>query len=114
VKVEQAYTKLDDSHYQRRRIEDVSRAINGQIEFGDPKSGPINVSGFWVDITTPSTPNTSFTVNHNLGRIPTGMIVFAVDKAGAVINVVNKSIWTTKQAFFECNDPSVSLQGFVT
>jgi hypothetical protein len=47
-----------------------AKTINGNIEFGSPVGGPININGKWVTSTTPVTPNTDFVVTHNLGRIP--------------------------------------------
>jgi hypothetical protein len=127
MKVEQSYSMLD-KQYQRRRFENISRVVNGGLDFGTPPPvspttvvptvnngiGPGNISGFWVNVTTPATANTTFTVTHNLGRIPNGILVFSVDQPGAVIQSVNKSSWTTKMAQFACNVASVSLLGFVT
>lgn len=96
---------------QKRHL-DIARAINGGLEFGSPSIGLKNVLGFWVDISTPSSPDTEFTVNHNLQYIPTGILIFAVDKA-AIIYVSRKPSWTITQAFFKANLASVSLQAFV-
>lgn len=115
-----------DAHYShdaspqvlKKRFEDTSRAINGGLEFGGPQqagpkgNGLKNIQGFWVDVTTPGVADTEFTVDHNLGYIPTGIIVFAVDKA-TVIYASRKNQWTAKQAFFKANLATVSLQGFV-
>lgn len=117
MKIGQSNTLWEDPRYQRRRVEDISRAVNGALDFGDPKSGvysPGNMSGTWVNITTPATANTTFIVHHNLGRIPQGMLVFSVDQPGAVIHSVNKAQWTKQTAQFQCNVGSVSLQGFVS
>jgi hypothetical protein len=95
---------------QKRHI-DIARAINGGLEFGSPIGGLKNVLGFWVDIVTPGA-DVEFTVNHNLQYIPTGIIVFSVDKA-AVIYASRKSQWTTTQAFYKANLASVSLTAFV-
>jgi len=114
-----------DSHFSKgagpevlkKRLEDTSRAINGGLEFGAPgqtgpgRNGLKNVLGFWVDVTTPGA-DVEFTVNHNLQYVPTGIIVFAVDKA-AVIYASRKNQWTVTQAFFKANLATVSLQGFV-
>lgn len=116
MKIGQSNTLWEDPRYQRRRVEDISRAVNGALDFGNPATGlysPGNMSGTWVNITTPAA-NTTFTVHHNLGRIPQGMLVFSVDQPGAVIHSVNKSSWTKTTAQFQCNVGSVSLQGFVS
>lgn len=130
MKIGQSNT-LDDKHYQKRRIEDIARAVNGGLEFGAPlpatakgtpntgatgvvnKDPNSNMSGHWVNTVTPGAGQT-FTVTHNLGRVPTGMLVFAVDQPGAVIHAVNKASWTKTTAYFQSNVGGVSLQGFVS
>lgn len=112
MKVEQTYT-LNDAQYLRRRIENTGRVVNGLLEFGNPANGNINMSGFWVSVNT-GAANTPFTVTHNLGRIPVGMLVFSVDQPNAVIQSVSVSSWTTVTAQFQCNVASVNLVGFVT
>jgi hypothetical protein len=54
--------------------------INGNITFGD---GTIidNINGTWFNITAPVAPNTDFTLNHNLNRIPAGYLVMEKDRA---------------------------------
>lgn len=119
----QFYIKKDASQdVVQKRFHDVSRAINGGIEFGAPPhvppvlgeepNGLKNMQGFWVDITTPGAPDTEFTVDHNLQYVPTGILVFSVDKA-AVIYASRKNQWTATQAFFKANLATVSLQAFV-
>jgi hypothetical protein len=125
----------DEKNYQRRRTEDISRAVNGGLEFGQPpdydtsaqslvgintnllpavNNDPnVNMNGYWVNTVTPAVGQ-SFMVTHNLGRIPTGMIVFSVDQPGAVIHSVNKSSWSKTTAQFASNMAGVSLQGFVS
>lgn len=112
MKVGQANT-LDEKNYQRRRVEDISRAVNGGLDFGNPATGPSNINGTWVNIVTPAAGQT-FAVQHNLGRIPNGMLVFSVDQPGAVIHAVNKSQWTKTVAYFQSNVANVSLTGFVS
>lgn len=46
----------------------VVKAINGNIEFGSPTAGPVNINGVWATVVTPVAVNTDFTVTHNLGR----------------------------------------------
>lgn len=112
MKIESFIVKNPPPQKLQKRMLDVSRAINGRIEFGSPSNGPVNIQGFWEDTITPGVADTEFTVNHNLGYIPTGMLVVAVDKA-AIIYTSRKNQWTTTQAFFKCNQATVNLQGFV-
>jgi hypothetical protein len=107
----QQHLASSNAVYVKRRIEDVARAINGQIEFGNPTSGPVNISGTWVKTQTPGA-NVEFTVKHNLGRMPNGMLVASLDQA-AMIYASRLASWTTTQAFFKCSVASVNLVGFV-
>lgn len=59
----------------------IVRAINGNIEFGNPTSGPANIRGNWITVTTPGVANTDFTVTHNLGRPAVGYIVMTKNAA---------------------------------
>ena len=60
--------------------QDFSRAFNGNIGFGDGTNLD-NISGSWINVTAPAVANTDFTVNHNLGRIPSGYWVMQKDRA---------------------------------
>jgi hypothetical protein len=65
----------------KRQHEEIARALNGRIGFGDGTDSE-NIEGTWVSVTTPGTPNTDFTVTHGLGRLPAGYLVMV--KAAAV------------------------------
>lgn len=54
--------------------------LNGHIGFGDGTNRD-NIDGNWINVTTPVAPNTDFTVNHNLQRIPVGYIPMEKDRA---------------------------------
>jgi hypothetical protein len=69
----------------------LAQAFNGQISFGDGTNVD-NINGAWVNTTTPVAPNTDFTVNHNLNRLPVGYLVMAKDRA---VDVYTGSIAAT-------------------
>jgi len=54
--------------------------INGQIGFGDGTNLD-NINGSWINVVAPVAPNTDFTVNHNLGRLPVGYWIMEKDRA---------------------------------
>jgi len=54
--------------------------INGQIGFGDGTNLD-NINGSWINVVAPVAPNTDFTVNHNLQRLPVGYWVMQKDRA---------------------------------
>jgi hypothetical protein len=60
-------------------------AVNGNISFGNPTSGAVNISGAWVSFTV-ATANVDQTLTHNLGRIPAGYIVMSKSEACDVYN----------------------------
>lgn len=65
----------------QRVYQQAARVINGNLEVGSPTAVFIssqapnngNVFGNWVSVLTPATPNTDFTVIHNIGRPPIKM-----------------------------------------
>jgi hypothetical protein len=64
----------------RKIYQNLTTVINGNIGFGDG-TNPDNVSGNWINVTTPVAPNTDFTVNHNLSRLPVGYWIMQKDRA---------------------------------
>ncbi len=63
----------------------LARVINGNIEFGNPTSGPANINGVWITTTTPAAANADFTVTHNLGRPAVGYILMqSINNAGDI------------------------------
>ncbi len=66
--------------------------INGNLGFGDGTS-PDNLSGSWINVVAPAAPNTDFTVNHNLNRLPVGYLTMQKDRA---TDVYTGSIVSTK------------------
>jgi hypothetical protein len=111
MKIDAQIVKNPTQRVVQKRFQDVSRAINGKIWIGSPSDGPVNQQGAWYDGETPSSPDTEFTFNHNLGYIPTGVHVISVDQA-AIVYASRKSEWTTTQMFLKCNLASVNLQAF--
>src|SRR6266404_8746556 len=56
------------------------QVLNGNIGFGDGTI-PDNINGSWINVVAPVAPNTDFTVNHNLGRLPVGYWIMQKDRA---------------------------------
>jgi hypothetical protein len=54
----------------KQQWQEHAKVINGNLEFGSPTAGPVNINGVWATVTTPVTPNTDFVITHNLGRVP--------------------------------------------
>ena len=94
----------------RRQHEEIARALNGRIGFGDGTDSE-NIEGTWVSVTTPGTPNTDFTVTHGLGRLPVGYLVMS--KAAAV-DVFDGSVAATiSQITLKATVGSVAIKLFI-
>lgn len=83
-------------------VRDLLRAVSNNLTFVDnflaKLVGPI---------TTPAGADTEFTVDHNLGIVPT-RYVWNVDK-GVVIYDSRRNLWTTSQMFLKCSGTSAVL-----
>lgn len=94
----------------KRQHEEVARALNGRIGFGDGADSE-NIEGTWISVTTPGAPNTDFTVTHGLDRLPTGYLVMS--KAAAV-DVFDGSIAATiSQITLKATVGSVAIKLFI-
>ena len=74
--------------HDKQRWVDLERVVNGQLDFGRIGEAG-NIRGSWITAHTPVTPDTDFTVTHNLGAIPVGIDV--KQKSGAC-DVYNGSV----------------------
>ena len=89
-------------------LEDMAKRVSGHLSIGDgtiySRSG--NLDGQWVELTTPTTPDTEITVYHSLGRVPIGYLVLAQNKAGSLYTSQYAS-WSTSATAFKCNVATV-------
>src|SRR6267378_3312376 len=74
--------------------QNLTLVINGSLGFGDGTNSD-NISGSWINVVAPVAPNTDFTVNHNLNRLPVGYWVMQKDRA---CDVYTGSVAATKTA----------------
>ncbi len=89
----------------------VQQALNGRLSFGDGTDAD-NIKGLWVSGTSHATPDTEFTVTHNLGQIPVGFLdVGYKDKAGVFYR--GGTTWTTSEIYLKCNVASVAYRIFL-
>jgi len=75
----------------RRQHEEIARALNGRIGFGDG-TDPDNIEGTWISVTTPGVANTDFTVTHGLDRLPAGYLVMS---KAATVDIFDGSVAAT-------------------
>ncbi|CAB4164980.1 hypothetical protein UFOVP1537_41 [uncultured Caudovirales phage] len=82
-------------------VKDILQVINGKIDLAD------NVFCCIVTATAHATPNTEFSVTHNLQRIPTIYIV-NIDRSGIVYDS-SRSTWTAQTIKLKCSVASAVL-----
>lgn len=94
----------------RKLWEQLARVINYHIGFGDGVNAD-NVDGVWVTAVTPGTPNTNFTVTHNLGRVPVGYI--PMSKTAATDIYTGSVAATTTQLTLKATIAGVTVNLFI-
>ena len=76
--------------------------LNGGISFSD------NADVSMIFFTSSATPDATNTVAHTLGKVPTGYIVYGLDKAAIVYTGVGT--WSKTQIFLKVNVASVAVK----
>lgn len=105
--------KMVDEGYLRDLVLRLRSVIdNGRMGFGDLGSEPDNIFGKFILFNTPATPDTDIILDHNLGTLPMGFLVFGMVGGGGVIyNGV--TAWTTTQISLRCNLPNILVKVFI-
>lgn len=94
----------------RQAWQQLATVVNKNISFGDGIDAD-NISGSWVATTTPVAPNTDFTIDHNLGRVPVGYWPMSKDKA---VDIYTGSISaTTTQITLRATVASATVNLFI-
>jgi hypothetical protein len=115
------FQKLEDNFFGLGRTYNLTKAINGGIDFGESTqvaSGPGsaysgNINGQWVNVQAPGTANTEFSVPHNLNRIPSHYH-YIVDSAAKVYQLPNTgTAWTTDTVYLKCDTASANIRLFL-
>ena len=86
----------------------VTNKINGRITFGDGSQSSLagNLYGQYREFTTPGTPDTTFQVDHALGKNVVGRIVVRQDAAAHLYDA-NLGGWGDDAVYFRCDTASV-------
>lgn len=99
----------------------VAKSVNGGLDFGSSiqtAQGPGsaytgNMNGQWINVTAPSTPNTTFSVAHNLNRIPSHYI-WTADRAAHLSGLPGTyGTWTATTAYFQSDTASAVYRIFL-
>lgn len=100
----------DFSTMVQKNWRNLTGVINGNIGYGDGTNSD-NINGTWITVTSPSTPNTDFVVDHNLERLPVG---YHVMMKSASCDVYTGSVAATStQLTLRATVGSVKLNLFV-
>lgn len=62
----------------------------------------------FVEVTTPGTPDTEFSIEHGLGFIPVGFLVVGQDKAATTYKGV--TAWDSEKIYLKTNVATVALR----
>ena len=92
---------------------ELARVFNGHVSFGnntEAKDPSQNIDGVWLNFVTP-TPDTDFTVDHNLGRLPVGYIVMT--KTAPVDIYTGSMLATATQLTLRATNNAVAVALFV-
>ncbi len=96
----------------RKLYEQLARVINGGISFGDGVNElPDNIDGAWDNVADTGAANTNFTVVHNLGRIPNGVLAVQQNKAG--VYYLGSVSATTTDITLKCSVANVAVRLFI-
>lgn len=98
------YRKLDDDilRYLNEEAEMLDVVLNGGIGLFD------NLDSVGVEFTSSATPDAENTVAHTLGKVPTGYIVYSLDKGAVVYN--GTTAWTATNIYLKVNTASVAVK----
>jgi hypothetical protein len=94
-------------------VQNHARILSGNISYGTSNVDPAkNIQG-WdsQNVTTPATPNTTFTVNHGLGYTPTRFQVVYNNSAGIVYD--SGTSWNIGTISLKCSTGSATIRLFI-
>jgi hypothetical protein len=100
----------ESKHSERIVNEQLYKVLKGNTSFGDGTNTD-NISGGWYTVVTPVTPDTQFSITHNLNIVPSGYIVMSRNKAAIVYD--SGTAWTATQIFLKCNVASTTIKIFI-
>lgn len=108
---------LDHTFWRTQRSFNTLQATNasdyGQSTDTDLTTYQGNAYGQWRNVTTPAGANTEFSINHDLGRVPSDYH-YILEKNGVVYQLPDTGTpWTTTQIFVKCSVASSKLRIFI-
>lgn len=90
------------------QMELITQTINGglRLKAGEALGRAGNFKAQLVEFTTPSSPDTQFSVPHSLGSAPEGLFVVLQDKAGSIYTA-NFGGWDTQTIYLKSDASSM-------
>lgn len=86
-----------------------SKCLSGNVSFGTEASTSDqsrNIFGYPASGTTPATPDTDFSVQHNFGHVAMGWVLLSLDQPVAIYR--SPTAWTKTTAYFRCSTASAN------
>ena len=87
---------------ERKTIENLLKNLDRRVDFEN------NIDCVIVDVTDTGTADVEFTVDHNLGRVPS-VYFWNISKSGFVYDS-NRTGWTTTQMTLKCSAANATLK----
>lgn len=94
---------------QRYMSEQNAKVLAGNVSFGSTatNTGQDQNIERWLATGTTDGADTEFSITHQLGRIPIGIIVIRTNKAGVFYD--SGTTWTKTTIFLKCNTATVTF-----
>jgi hypothetical protein len=94
-------------------VQNHARILSGNVAYGSVSNTDTsrNINGVWATGTTPVAPNTPFTVDHVLGRVPVGFHTVRINAAGTLYD--SGVTWTSTTISLKCSVASAAYTIFI-
>ena len=114
MRVQRTATQSKQADNLARWLEQVARAMSGNISFGatmSNKDSSQNMSAWKASGTTPATANTEFAIPHHLKYVP--LTILGADTSNGGVLYRSTTPWTAAPASPNASTPSAQLAGYV-
>jgi hypothetical protein len=94
-------------------VQNHARILSGNVAYGSVSNTDTsrNINGVWATGISPATPNTAFTVDHVLGRVPVGFHTVRINAAGTLYD--SGVTWTSTTISLKCSVASAAYTIFI-
>jgi len=94
-------------------VRNLFACLQGRTRFGSGTDGSKgeNVSGQFQVVSDTGSADTEFTVSHDLGAVPIGLILIKSNKAGIVYS--GSTSWTSSAVYLKCSVANANVTIFL-